>query len=100
MPHPGEGPSATAFLSLPRRGGESHASDTSVQRKRAKEAAVRKLCELPGLVSLRQSSSADQSALQALEGITDQIDDRDLHSVLGVPAPRLDERTVMPARGT
>ena len=64
-------------------------SDTSIRRKRAKESAVRRLCELRGLPSLRQASSADESALQALVGIMDSINDWDLHAALGVPAPQL-----------
>lgn len=71
--------------------------DTSVRRKRAKDAAVRKLCELRGLASLRQASSADRAALEALVGIMDSINDWDLHAALGVPAPQLDERTIIPA---
>lgn len=71
--------------------------DTSVRRKRAKESAVRKLCELRGLASLRQATSADQAALQALIAMMESINDWDLHAAPGVPAPQLDERLVLPA---
>ena len=72
-------------------------ADTSIRRKRAKEAAVRKFCELRGLASLRQASSPDQPALQALVGIMDSINDWDLQAPLGAPPPQLDERLVLPA---
>ncbi|MDE1838082.1 MAG: hypothetical protein KGJ23_15900 [Euryarchaeota archaeon] len=72
-------------------------TDTSVRRKRAKEAAARKMCELRGLRSLRECTSSDGAALQALLVTMSAIDDWDLRSALGVPPPQLDDHLVLPA---
>ena len=72
-------------------------TDTSVRRKRAKEAAARKMCELRGLQSLRECTSSEVTSLEALLATMWAIDDWDLHSALGVPPPQLDEQLVLPA---
>ena len=82
---------------LVRRALSELVTDVSVKRRQAKDRAAKRFCELRGFQSLRQCGSADIEALEALLRTFGRIDDWSIHAAYGVPAPQLEEATVLPA---
>ena len=84
-------------VDLVRRALAELVTDVSVKRRQAKDKAAKRFCELRGLQSLRQCGSTDIGALEVLLRTFERIDDWSIHAAYGVPAPQLEETTVLPA---
>ncbi len=84
-------------VELVRRALAELVTDVSVKRRQAKDKAAKRFCELRGLQSLRQCGDADIEALEVPLRTFERIDDWSIHAAYGVPAPQLEESTVLPA---